>query len=175
MCSMRTLGQLQRQSIQNQYVITCKSRRILHCILRIITLNCSWPIGEIRLVVLASVDYRKYVGFVSCCTIKVKLLLVLTSQNAFDALHHVTCVIFSRILLSNVLLVSVDDVCIRSIIILHGFSFIIIYLLALIRCPNLEKYSPCSVPRWDSCLCKLSLYIVHIFVQIGRASCRERV
>ena len=95
---------------------------------------------------LTSVDDPKYVGvvFSGCSTRKVELLIVLTSQNDFDALHHVTCIIFSRILLdhrfpTNMLLTSVDDVCPNQIY--HhpawNFCFImkIIQLLVLIRCP----------------------------------------
>ena len=153
MCSKRTLRQLQQRSIPNQYVIACKSRRILHHILRIITLNCNWLIGEIRWVELTSVDDPRYVSFVSCCTRKVELLLVLTSQDDFDELNNVTCVIFSLILLdyrftTTVLLTSVNDVCPNQIY--HHparkfcFMMKIIHLLVLIRCPNLEKYSPCA-------------------------------
>ena len=162
MCSIRTLWQLQQLSIPNQYVIACISGRILHRILRRITMNSSWPIGEIRWVVLESIDDPRYVSFVSCRTRKVELLLVLTSQNDFDALDHVTCVISSRILLdhrfpTNVFLTSVDDVCpkLAPNQIYHcparNFSFImeIIHLLILIRCPNLENYSPCAqIPNW---------------------------
>ena len=151
---MRTLWHLQRRYIPNQYVIACKSRRILHCILRIKALNCNWPLGEIRWVVLASVDDPKYVAFISCSiTRKVELLLVVYSQNDFDALNHVTCVIFSRIsgLLDHqfpnkVLLTSVDVVCPNQIYHHPTRNFCLIikifHLLVLIRCPNLEKYSP---------------------------------
>ena len=102
---------------------------------------------------LASVDDPRYAHFVSCSTRKVELLLVLPSQNDFDALNHVTCVIFSQILLdhrfpTNALFTSVNNVCPNQIY--HhptrSFCFIkkILDLLVLIRCPNLEKYSPCA-------------------------------
>ena len=102
---------------------------------------------------LVSVDDPRYVDFVSCRTSEVELILVLPSQNDFDALKYVACVIFSRILLdhrfpTNVFLTSVDDVCPNQIY--HcparNFSFImeIIHLLVLIRCPNSGKYNPCD-------------------------------
>ena len=104
---------------------------------------------------LVSVDDPRYVDFVSCRTSEVELILVITSQNDFDAfkLKYVACVIFSRILLdhqfpTNVLLTSVDDVCPNQIYHCptHNFSLImeIIHLLVLIRCRNLGKYSPCA-------------------------------
>ena len=65
---------------------------------------------------LVSVDDPRYVDFVSCSTSEVELILVLPSQNDFDALKDVACVLFSGILLdhrfpTNVFLTSVDDVC----------------------------------------------------------------
>ena len=118
------------------------------------TLNCSWQTSEIRWVVLVSVDDPRNVDFVSCRTSEVQSILVLTSQNDFDALKHVTCVIFSWIFLdhrfpTNVLLTSLNDVCPNQIY--HhparNFSFImeIIHLLVLIRCLNSGKYSPCAL------------------------------
>ena len=122
---------------------------------------------------LVSGDDPRYVDFVSCSTSKVKLLIVLTFQNDFDALNHVTCVIFSRILLdrrvplaTNVFLTSVDDVCPNQIY--HyperDFSFI-----TLIRRPNSEKYSPCAqIPNrmQNSTLPMASCHCVELFVTV---------
>ena len=44
---------------------------------------------------LVSVDDPRYVDFVSCRTSEVELILVLPSQNDFDDLKYVACVIFS--------------------------------------------------------------------------------
>ena len=100
---------------------------------------------------LASVDDPRYVDFASCSTRKVKLLLVLTFQNDFDALNHVTCVIFSRILQDhrfprNVSLTSVDDVCPNQIYHHHARNFFIImkiiHLLVIIRYPDWRNTAP---------------------------------
>ena len=102
---------------------------------------------------LGSVDDPRYVDFVSCRTSEVELILVLPSQNDFDALKHVACVIFSRILLhhrfpTNMFLTSVDNVCPNQICRCPAlnFSFVmeIIHLPVLIRCPNSGKYSLCA-------------------------------
>ena len=42
---------------------------------------------------LVSVGDPRYVDFVSCRTSEVELILVLPSQNDFDALKYVACVI----------------------------------------------------------------------------------
>ena len=152
MCSMRTLTTAATK-YSKPISHSLKSWRIIHCILRIITLNCSWPISEIHCVVLASDDDPRYADFVSCSTSEVELILVLPSQNDCDALKYVACVTFSRILQdhrfpTNVFLTSVDDVCPNQIYNCpaRNFSFImeIIHLLVLIRCPNSGKYSPCA-------------------------------
>ena len=148
MCSMRTLWHLHGRSIPNEYVIACKSRKILHCILRITELLLTYLRDSLSCA--RKCWYPRYVGFVSCCARKV----VLTSQNDFDALNHLTCVTLSRIFLldhrfpTHVLLTFVDDVCPDQIY--HhparNFCFImkIFHLLVLIRCPNSEQYSPCA-------------------------------
>ena len=106
---------------------------------------------------LASFDDLRFIGFVSCPTSNVKSLLVSTSQNNFDALNHVTIVIFSKILVDhrfprNVLLTYVDDVSPKLDLFSYCAEFLFYHddnsiggiIVVLISCLNLEKYSPCA-------------------------------